>query len=181
MGEKAPPYLVVGQLSKVHGTKGEIFIWPLTDHPESSFAPGVVLQLADASGNAPDPFMPSVTIETVRPFKQGYLVGLEGIEDREGAERVVGRYLLRPFSEAQPLAEGEVFYHELLDMSVVGLDGEVIGRVVEVYELDPHHMLEVSGMDGRTHLIPFSAAVVRDVDTEGDRLVVDPPEGLLDL
>ncbi len=181
MGSQAPPFLVVGHLNKPHGTKGELFVWPLTDHPGSAFAPGVVLRVGDASGEAPDDFFPALEIETVRPYRRGYLVKFVGMADRDGAERLRDRYLLRPFEEVESLAEGEVFYHQLLGMLVETPDGTPVGRVVEVYEIRPADMLAVEAEDGRSRLIPFTKQVVRAVDVDSGRIVIDPPEGLLDL
>ena len=45
-----PEWLVVGQLSKPHGNKGELLVWPLTDSPEAAFADGRELQLGDRDG-----------------------------------------------------------------------------------------------------------------------------------
>ena len=95
MGRSEPLYLVVGHLNKAHGTRGEIFAWPLTDHPESTFAPGVILYLGDETGDLPDPGIPSLKVEGVRPFRRGFLLRLEGIEDRTQAELLQGRYILR--------------------------------------------------------------------------------------
>lgn len=181
MGSEAPPFLVVGHLNKPHGTKGELFVWPLTDHPGSVFAPGVTLRVANAEGDAPDPFFPALKIETVRPYRRGFLVKFVGTADRDGAERLRDRYLLRPFEEVEGLAEGEVFYHQLLGLFVETVDGTPVGRVVEVYEIRPADMLAVEDDHGRSRLIPFTKQVVRAVDVEGGRLVIDPPEGLLDL
>ena len=141
----------------------------------------MVLRLADDSGNLPDPFMGPVTIEAVRPFKQGWLVVLAGITTRTEAERITGRYLLRPFEEAPALDPGEVFYHQLLGMAVVTEAGDPVGTVVEVYDIDPADMLEVEAEDGRLHLVPFTQQVVRGVETDENRLVVRLPEGLMDL
>ena len=103
-----------------------------------------------------------------------------GTDDRTAAERIKGRYLLRPYSEAAPPDEDEVFYHELLGMQVETDSGDVVGSVTEVYELAPADLLEVEGPDG-TRLIPFSRQVVVEVDRSRGRIVVSPPEGLLDL
>jgi len=181
MGAHSPPFLVVGHLNKAHGTKGELVVWPLTDHPESTFAPGVVLLLGDASGDRPDPFLPPVVIESVRPFREGFLVRLVGTTDRSGAESLRGRYLLRPFEEAEGVAAGEVFYHQLLGMLVETRDGQEVGRVSEVFELDSADLLEVEGPDGKTVLVPFTKQVIVEVDVDGGRMVIDPPEGMLDL
>jgi 16S rRNA processing protein RimM len=180
MGHSEPSYLVVGHLNKAHGTKGELFVWPLTDHPEGTFAPGVILYLGDQTGNAPDPTRPSMVVQSARPFRRGYLIRLEGVDYREDAEALQGLYVLRPAEELGGVEEGEVFYHQLLGMEVLTVAGEKVGEIVEVYEVRPADLLEVKG-PSKTHYIPFLASIVREVDTENDRLVIDPPAGLLDL
>lgn len=180
MERTEPSFLVVGHLNKAHGTKGELFVWPLTDHPESSFAPGVVLYMGDATGNVPDAALPSLLVTGARAFRRGFLVRFEGIEDRDDAQGLQGRYLLRRREELEALQEGEVFYHQLLGMRVVTETGEDVGIVAEVYELRPADLLEVRGPAGIVH-IPFLESIVRVVDTAEGILVIDPPEGLLDL
>lgn len=179
-GSPDPRFLVVGHLNKPHGTKGEMFAWPLTDYPESVYAPGVDLFLGDAEGREPDPEFAPLRIEAVRPFRNGYLICVEGVHDRNEAEALRGRYLLRPIESLAPLQEGEVFYHQLLGMEVVTKDGKRLGEIVEVYELRPAHMLEVRGPEG-DFMIPYLSHIVVEVDAEARRMVIDPPEGLLDL
>ena len=180
MARSEPEYLVVGQLNKVHGTSGELYVWPLTDHPESSFAPGVMLYLGDETGAESGVSGATLVVTAVRPFQKGFLVRFQDITSRNQAQEVRGRYLLRPLSELEELAEGEIFYHQLLGMEVRTVEGEEVGRVVEVYELQPADLLAVRGPRGLRH-IPMLKNVVREVDVEGRRLVIDPPDGLLDL
>lgn len=180
MGRNDPGYLAVGHLAKAHGIHGEFVVSPLTDHPEGSFAPGVVLRLSDISGDRLDPDLPPLRIDQARPFKDGYLVSFGGVESRNEAEALRGRYLLRARDELEPLAEGEVFLHDLPGLEVVTVEGRVLGRVREVYELQPSDLLEVRGDDGE-FMIPFRNEIVVEVDLDAGRLVVDPPEGLLDL
>jgi len=175
-----PPFVVVGHVSKPHGTKGELFVWPLTDRPESTYAPGVVLRVSDSSGNLPDPDFEPLRIVGVRPFRKGYLLSLDGVYDRSGAEVFHGRYLIRPFEETEPLEEGEIFYHQLLGMTVVTAEGERVGEVLEVYELRPVDLLEVARDEG-TLLIPFQPEIIQDWDLETRIIRITPPEGLLDL
>lgn len=172
--------MVVGHLNKAHGTRGELFLWPLTDRPDDIFVPGASFRLADPSGTRPEIGLPDVTMESLRPFRRGFLVQFEGIETRNQAILLTDRYLLLPFEQVPPLEEGEVHYHQLLGSRVRTVGGDELGEVVEVYELQPHDLLEVQTRTG-TVLIPFSARVVVEVDMEEGLLVVDPPEGLLDL
>ena len=178
MGRADPPYLVVGHLNKCHGTKGELFAWPLTDHPESTYSPGVVLRLGTEEGDAPSPDLPPVEIQTVRPYRRGFLVKFVGVDDRTAAEHFKGFYLLKPFDEIEELAEGEVFYHQLLGMRVRTAEGREVGVVVEVYELRPAELLEVHGPDGIV-LVPLLPHIVKSVDQEAEEIIIDPPEGLL--
>ena len=174
-----PEWLVVGQVSKPHGNKGEVLVWPLTDSPEAVFAEGRELLLGDRDGG-PGEDLEKLTVRARRPYKRAWLVTLAEIGDRNDAEDIAGRYLLIPMDQAEPRAEGELFYHELLGAEVVTVDGTSVGRVREVYDTDPAHLLEVKG-EGKIHLIPFTEQVIRGVDREARRIVIDPPEGLLEL
>jgi len=178
-GSDRPEWLVVGQISKPHGNKGEVLVWPLTDSPEAVFAEGRELLLGDREGAPGDP-LEKLAVQARRPYKRAWLVTLAGIEDRNAAEEIAGRYLLIPIDEAEPREEGELFYHELLGAEVVRTDGSVVGRVREVYDTEPAHLLEVKG-EGGIHLIPFTSQVVKEVDAGARRIVIDPPDGLLEL
>lgn len=174
-----PDFLVVGHLSKVHGIRGELYVWSLTDHPETTFRAGVTLHVSDVQGDRPSDLFPDLEVESVRPYKQGFLVKFVGLDDRTEAERFRGRYLLRPFEEAEELEEGEVFYHQLLGMEVHTVEGRELGVVQEVYEVGRADLLEVRGAAGVVH-VPFVESMIREVDVEARRLVLDPPDGLLD-
>lgn len=178
-GRAEPEYLVVGQVTKPHGTKGEVFVWPLTEDPEDIFAVGEELILGDAEGGVGEEPL-TVQVEQVREFKRGLLVKLVGYADRTAVTPLGGRYLLVPVDRLAPLEEGEVYYHQLLGLEVVTVDGEVVGRVREVYETEPAHLLEVKGPE-KLHLIPFVQRIVKEIDLEAGRMVINPPPGLLEL
>jgi 16S rRNA processing protein RimM len=180
---EAPRYLVVGHLNKAHGTKGEIFVWPLTDHPESSFAPGVVLYLGDENGELPtdhptDP--PTLRIDASRAYRRGFLVRFEGRHDRRTLEGLLGRYVMRGMEQLEDLAEGETFYHDLLGMEVVTVEGERVGEVIEIYELNPVDLLEIRGPE-KDFMIPYIAEMIHSVSVADNRIVLDPPPGLLEV
>ena len=174
-----PEWLVVGQLSKPHGNKGELLVWPLTDSPEAVFAEGRELLMGDRNGQ-PGEVLEKLTVVARRAYKRAWLVTMAEIGDRNAAEEIAGRYLLIPIDQAEPRAEGEHFYHELLGSEVVTVEGTSVGRVREVYDTDPAHLLEVKA-EGKIHLIPFTEQVIREVDRETRRIVIDPPDGLLEL
>ncbi|HEX7118351.1 MAG TPA: ribosome maturation factor RimM [Longimicrobiales bacterium] len=174
-----PEYLVVGHVAKLHGTRGEVFIWPLTDEVEDVYAPGREVSLGSEDGEL-EAGAPTLVVERHRPFKRGLLVKFEGYDDRTSVEPFARRYLLVPIEHLRPLEEGEVYYHQLLGCEVVTVEGEVVGRVREVYDTEPAELLDVKGA-GRSFLVPFVERIVEEVDVEAGRIVINPPPGLLDL
>lgn len=178
--DRDPPFLVVGHLNKPHGTKGEFFVWPLTDRGETVFTAGNELLVSDVKGELPDERFPPLRIEGVRPFRTGQLLRFEGVGSRNQADLLRNRYLLIPFSDAEPLEEGDLYYHQLIGMLVVTVGGQELGKVSEVYELDPSDLLEVRGAE-RSFLIPYTQQIVSDVDLPKRRIIIDPPAGLLDI
>lgn len=175
-----PSHLVVGFLQRAHGIKGEIFVKILTDHPGSVFAPGVILYPGGARDDEPDPDLPPLRVESTRPFRGGFLVDFGGVEDRNQAELLTGRYLFQAIEDLEPLADGEVFHHQLLGLAVRTVDGEDVGTVTEVVELQPADLLEVRTERGSV-MIPYRKEIVVEVDVEDGTLVIDPPDGLLEL
>ena len=180
MGRDGPRFLAVGHIVKPHGIKGEFLVLPLTDHPQSTYRPGVMLHLGSVDSANPDPGLPALKLEEVRPYRNGYIASAGGITDRSDAERLRGHYLFREVSALEPLGDGEFFYHQLLGMKVQTNIGTVVGEVTEVYELDPNDILCVQGHEGEI-MIPFSKEIVLQVNADEKCIVIDPPDGLLDL
>jgi len=160
--------------------KGELFVEPLTDHPDSTFVPEVELRVAGPDEREPDPNLPSLRVESSRPYKAGYLVAFGGVTDRSAAGLLRHRILLRPAEEVSDLEEDELFHFELVGMTVVTAGGERVGAVVEVFEARPADLLEVR-RPGGTVLIPFSRSLVTGVDRDEGTITIEPPEGLLEL
>ena len=169
--------IVVARLRRAHGLEGELFASHDTGDPERVFTPGREFGLTGDAG----PGVPgSLTLETARPHKGGYLLRFREIGGRDMAERVRGLELTAPLDALRPLEEDEFFLHELAGLEVwqegVGQRG-VIG---EVYELGGQVLLGIE-VDGREQLFPFRKELVVRVDRDEGRVWIDPPPGLLDL
>ena len=176
----APDLTLVGRVRRAHGIRGELVIEPLTNTPDVVFAPGRRL-LAGTVDGEPSPDGRALVVEESRPFKGGgWIVAFADIADRTAAERWRERYLLAPRAELDPIAEDEVYLHDLLGLDViVSGSAERVGEVTEVYELPHGVMLDVRRDTGSV-LIPFSSEIVQRVDLEARRLIIDPPAGLLE-
>ena len=151
--------LEVGRIAKAHGLRGEVVVALITD-VAARVAPGTVLQTAQGP----------LEVLSSRPHQHRWIVAFAGIETREGADALHGRVLL-----AEPLDDPDALWvHELIGAEVATPDGRQWGKVVAV-EANPAHDLLV--LESGT-LVPE----VFIVDSAGlpERVVVDPPAGLLE-
>lgn len=123
-----------------------------------------------------DPVWRNVLV--ARPQGRVWVLELEGVSRREEAEALVGKTVFALREDLSETAEGEYYWGDLENLLVVTVSGEEVGRVVGLYETGAVDVLVVKGRD-REVLIPLAPYVT--VDREAGRLLVDPPEGLLEL
>jgi 16S rRNA processing protein RimM len=116
-------------------------------------------------------------IEEARPQGRVWAVKVEGISDRTSAERLVGAEVLAARADLPEAGEGRHLWGDLEGLEVVTVAGEMVGRVTGLYETGAVDVLVVTGSGGEK-LVPLAPYVT--VDREARRIVVDPPEGLLD-
>jgi 16S rRNA processing protein RimM len=170
--------VIVGRVRRPHGVHGELLIQLLTDEPDAVYASGRRVFGGTVEGHADDD-APTLTVAETRPFKDGLLVLFREIADRNEAATWNGRHLLVPADELAPLADGEVYVHELTGMTVELSSGEAVGTIAEVFEVPQGLLLGVARERG-TVLVPFSDEIVIDVDRERRVVRIDPPAGLLE-
>lgn len=155
-------YLEIGRLGRPHGLRGELMVSLTTDRTER-VAPGSTWWVAGGE----------VTVEACRPHQGRYRVKLSGIDDRDAAATLTGVHVYAaPLSGAVADDVDVVWVHEVIGAEVVDRDGRSHGRV-EAVEANPAHDLLV--LEGGA-LVPM----VFVVEQAPGRLVIDPPEGLLD-
>ena len=169
-------HVVVGRLRKPHGLKGDCTLFPLTDTPETIFVPGREVWVVDLAG---DTVAGPLTVEKSRSYHREWLVKFAGVESRDALDPFRGQFLGVPQAALGPLADDEVYLHELDGFSVRLADDTPLGLVSAVYELPAGIMIEVQGPK-REFLLPYKKEFVQQVDRAGRKLVVTPPEGLLD-
>jgi 16S rRNA processing protein RimM len=104
-------------------------------------------------------------------------VKVEGVADRTAAEALVGAEVLAYREELGEAGEGKHWWADLEGLDVVTVAGEVVGKVTGLYETGGVDVLVVEGERGE-RLVPLAPYV--EVDVAARRIVVDPPEGLLD-
>jgi 16S rRNA processing protein RimM len=170
--------VIVGRVRRPHGVHGELLIEVMTNEPDAVYASGRRVFGGTVEGDAGDD-APVLTVTDTRPFKDGLLVRFREISDRTQAAMWNGRHLLVPEDELVPLAEGQVYVHELKGMTVELSSGERVGMVTDVFEVPQGLLLDVARDRGAV-LVPFSGDIVTAVDRERRVVRIDPPPGLLE-
>jgi 16S rRNA processing protein RimM len=97
------------------------------------------------------------------------IIRLEGIDDRQKAEAMIGRYLE---VDAEPLPEGSYYWHQIVGLRVADEDGRPLGSVVEVFRAGENEVYRVESEGQPDLLLPALREVIRDIDLEGGRMVV---------
>src|SRR3569832_2199225 len=123
--------ILVGRLRKPHGLKGDCTLFPLTDPPEQVFSPGRELWLVNLEG---DTVAGPLQVERSRSYHREWLVKFTGIDHRDALDPYRGQFLGVPQERLAPLAEDEVYLHELDGFSVRLADDTPLGLVSAVYE-----------------------------------------------
>lgn len=118
-------------------------------------------------------------VESVRRAGGAFLVKLEGVDDRNAAERLRGAQVCVPREEVTPLPEGTYYVADLLGFQVVTEAGTVLGLLEEVLRGPAHDVYVVRGPRGEL-LLPAVREVVREVRVEDRRITVRPLPGLLE-
>ena len=178
--------LLVGVIVRPHGLRGELVVDVRTDSPEERFAAGAALTARRPGGSRgpadlpPPP--PALTVESARSHSGRLLVRFAEAPDRTAAEGLRGVHLLVDAATLPPTGDPDEFHvHELEGLRAQLADGTVVGTVREVVHGPGGELLVVSRPDLPDALVPFVTAIVPTVDLDGGRVVLDPPEGLLDL
>jgi 16S rRNA processing protein RimM len=165
---------VVGRVARAHGNRGQVIVDPETDFPDERFKPGSVLQIRRTDAIA------SLTVETVRFHRGRPILGLSGVDTMNAAEALAGIELRVAPEALTPLPAGSYYHHDLIGCEVTTGGGQAIGPVAGVEGSAAGSRLVVQGSNGEI-LIPLVEGICRSVDIAGRKIVVEPPEGLLDL
>jgi 16S rRNA processing protein RimM len=172
--------LAVGRITRAHGVEGEVAVLPLSQ-VEERFEPGSRLSLEGSDR--------TLMVAAARPHRNRLLVSFEGVEDRNEAETLAGRYLFVPVESAPPLPEGEYWPHQIAGCEVLTESGRVLGRVREVllgqandvWVTRPDDAGEPgagTGTGPKEWLVPALRDVVVSVDPAARRIVVREVPGL---
>ena len=167
--------VMIARIVKPRGIRGEVACLAETDDLGSFSSP------KDVSVWMPDGSWRTLKIEKHWFHKGRVILKFEGHDTMTAAQSLVGGRLMIPEAAQRTLAEGEFFEHQVIGAEAVTLQGRNLGHVVKLLRTGGTDVLVVEGDDGRERLIPFADDICSEVDVRAKRIMINPPEGLLEL
>ena len=163
--------VLMGLVLGAHGIKGAVRVLSYASEPAdiASYGP-----LEDESGGR------KFSLTVVGKARGAVLAEVEGVGDRDAATALKGTKLYVRRSALPAPAEGEFYWDDLVGLRAQLKGGTALGEVVAVHDYGGGPSLEVKREGRASVMVPFTNRVVPVVDLEARRLVIDPPEGLLD-
>jgi 16S rRNA processing protein RimM len=164
------PYdVLIGVIVGAHGVRGELRVAPETDFPERFARLGPV----SVEPKAAAPRLMKITAARSHTGKGLVLLRLEGIDDRDAAEALRGSALRIRERDLTALPEGQYYEFQILGLAVVTEEGRALGPIIDIIHTGANDVYETPQA-----MIPAVDPIVRQVDLEGQKMVVHWVEGL---
>lgn len=165
-------YLRVGIISKTHGIKGEVKVFPTTDDM-TRFEDLKKVYIDTGKEYVP------VEIENVRYFKQLVILKFKGIDNINDIEKYRGKDILITRDQAVELKENEYFIYDLLGSEVFTDDGDKLGVLSEILTTAANDVYVVKTENNNEVLLPAIKDCILDVDVDSKKITVHLMDGLL--
>ncbi|GAB4324664.1 MAG: ribosome maturation factor RimM [Phototrophicales bacterium] len=175
MDQNPPPFLLIGEILRPHGVRGEIKIRLLTDYPDRIKGLPAVYLGTTADDTKAQPYR----VKHMR-MHQGYgLLTLHTIHNRDDAERLRGLFVMIRTQDAIPLEDDEIYLYQLIGMRVETQDGHILGIIKEVLETGANDVYIIDSEEHGEILIPVTDETIVETDTDRNCVTVNLPEGLI--
>jgi 16S rRNA processing protein RimM len=160
--------ILLGRVAGAHGIRGEVLIRTFTERPEDIAAYG---PLDDGAAR-------TLRIEAARVTPKGVVARIAGVADRAAAEALKGTQLYVDRDRLPAPGEGTFYHADLIGLAAVDPEGRPLGEIVGVHNYGAGDLLELRlAGSGKTELVPFTEAVVPEIDLAARRVVVLLPAG----
>ena len=168
-------FLPIGKIVGAHGIKGNIKAYSYAESL-SFFEPGSLILIINPKG-----VETYYKIKWIKPHNRFIIISLQGIEDRNSAESLVGSELFIEQSKLPELEDGSYYWVDIIGLTVFTNDDQYIGRVESIISTGSNDVFVVKDprnkLSGET-LIPALESVVLEIDLKHKTMRVDLPEGL---
>ncbi|HEV2176317.1 MAG TPA: ribosome maturation factor RimM [Terriglobia bacterium] len=175
-------FLAIARIARPQGRRGEVAAEILTDFPERLERLRRVWLAAPES--TPSSAPREATIESAWPHKGRMVLKFAGVDSIDAANALRGLHVLVSRQDRVALPDHSYYVWELEGCQVVAeraAGGDMVGTVTAVEPTGGVPNLRVARPGGGEVLIPLAQEICTRIDVAGKRIVVNPPEDLLDL
>ena len=170
MSERLIP---LGEIVTTHGLDGWLKLNPFNPETTALCSVGKIYLERDGVRSEHE-------LESSRPHKKQFLIKLGGINAIEAAQAWVGSTLCVAEGSLPLLDSGEYYHYQAIGFEVYDLQGQRIGIITRIWPTAGGDLYVVQGAD-KEHLIPAVKEIIERVDFAAGKIVINPPDGLLDL
>lgn len=168
-------YLNVGEIVNTQGIKGEVRVQAITDFPDSRFKVGAIVY-AFPKNNEIVP----LEIDGSRKHKNFILLHFKGLNSINDVEYLKPSLLkIKPEQQKDDeLKPGAYYYHQIIGLNVFDNNNNKLGEIKDIMELGPNDVWVVKRENQKDLLLPKIDDVIKKVDLENDKVIVEMLKGL---
>ncbi len=155
---------VIGRLGAPFGIQGWVKLQSYT-RPESNITNYQQWTIRTKQG------WRSVTVDNIKPQKQGYIVKIAGIDDRDAAANLTHCEIAIDSSTLPSLEPGEYYWSELIGLKVVTENQVELGTITEMIETGSNDVMVIENT--QRHLVPYLDEIITKVDLKAGTMVID--------
>ena len=163
-------YTIIGEITGVHGIKGDVKVYPLTDSRDRFFDLKKVYISEEKI---------EVVVKSVKIHKGLILLQFEGLEDINKVLDFKNQYIYVDDENKVKLPENFFFISDLIDCKVYNTENLYIGTVTNVIQNSANDVYVITSENGKEYLIPAVKAFVTFVDIKNKKIIIDPIEGMI--
>ncbi len=166
-------WVPVGKIPRTHGLKGEFKFQPLVTGPD------ILQSLNHLKLRGNQDQETELDFESLRGIPGKLIIKLKGIDTIDDAEAYTGQTVLVREADLKKLPDGEFYWFQVIGLDVYDEDNRSYGKVVDIIETGSNDVYVVQ--DGTKEiLIPMIDWVVKTIDIEGNKLIFENVEGLIE-
>jgi 16S rRNA processing protein RimM len=166
--------VLIGKVTATHGIRGQLRVVPFSGEAES------ILSQRRLILKGPNDESEAFEVANSSVHGKRVLLSLKSLDDINKVEYLVGREIYVERGQLPELPDGEYYWCDLIGLKVYTVQGKFLGKLCEILATGSNDIYIIRNGE-KEFLIPAIEDVVTDINLHESVMIVDPPEGLLDL
>lgn len=165
-----------GLIIKTHGLKGEVCLTAFSrDFSNLEYIENIYLEINFAGG------FKKYEIASYYLSGKHAVLKISGLDNINSADDLKNKTVYVDSDELSDTNEDEYYWFQIIGIQVYEKGGKFIGQVQDLLDRSQQPILIIVGTDKREILIPFADEIIKEIDLKNNKIIIDPPDGLLDI